>query len=291
MTETIYRIRGRHISHPDLAIIQSAVTQHWSKGRTAISRLICERWNWRQPNGKLKECACRAILLGLERKGVIDLPPRLCGNTRRTPRNTHQLHIDIDTSDITGKLSGLPPPALTMVCNTGDQALWNYLVDQYHYLGKPAIVGASLKYIARIDGRPVACLGWGSAAWNVACRDKYIGWDSITREANLHKIVNNARFLILPWGRCIPNLASKVLSANIRILSNDWMKLYSHPIILLETFIDQSRFQGTCYKAANWRSIGETVGRGKYGSKRGACSIKSVWIYPLIDHYREMLHE
>ena len=288
MTETIYHLRGRHISQADLAIVQSTVAQHWSKGRSAISRLICEQWNWRQPNGEIKERACRAMLVSLEQKGLIDLLPRLRGNSRRTSRSTRQLRVDIDTSEIDGKLSDFPAPALAMIRNTGDEALWDYLIDQYHYLGKPAIVGAHLKFIARIDGRPVACLGWGSAAWQVACRDSHIGWDATTREANLHKIVNNVRFLILPWVR-IPHLASKVLAANIRVLASEWMKIYSHPVTLLETFVDQSRFQGTCYKAANWNLIGETVGRGKYGATRGVCSTKTVWIYPLVDRYREKL--
>jgi hypothetical protein len=228
------------------------------------------------------------MLVSLEQKGLIDLLPRLRGNSRRISRSTRQLRVDIDTSEIDGKLSDFPSPALAMIRNTGDEALWDYLIGQYHYLGKPAIVGAHLKFIARIDGRPVACLGWGSAAWQVACRDSHIGWDATTREANLHKIVNNVRFLILPWVR-IPHLASKVLAANIRILAGEWMKIYSHPVTLLETFVDQSRFQGTCYKAANWNLIGETVGRGKYGATRGVCSTKTVWIYPLIDRYREKL--
>lgn len=289
MTETIYHIRGRHISHVDLTTVRSTVAQHWSKGRTAISRLLCQQWNWRQANGTIKERACREMLVSLEQKGLIELPPRLRGNTRRPPKNTRQLRLDIDTSDIIGILSDFPPPTLTMIRQTFDGALWDYLVDHYHYLGRPAIVGAHLKYLACINGRPVACLGWGSPAWQVACRDSHIGWDPATREANLHKIVNNVRFLILPWVR-IPHLASKVLAANIRVLASDWMTFYSHPITLLETFVDQSRFQGTCYKAANWRKIGETVGRGKYGAKKGACSIKSVWIYPLAMDYRETLH-
>lgn len=177
-----------------------------------------------------------------------------------------------------------------MVRNPDDEALWNCLIDQYHYLGKPAIVGAHLKFIARLDDRPVACLGWGSAAWQVGCRDRHIGWDAPTRAANLHQIVNNVRFLILPWVR-IPHLASKVLAANMRVLAREWEKTYSQPIALLETFVDSARFQGTCYRAANWHKIGDTVGRGKYGATKGCCSIKSVWIYPLVKKYREKLHE
>jgi hypothetical protein len=289
LTESTYRLRGRHIGHADLATIRSTVTEHWSKGRSAISRLLCEQWNWRQANGKLKERACRALLFSLQQKGVIDLPPRQRGNTRRPPQKT-SCQLCVDSSEIAGKISEFPPPTLTMIRQTADQALWDYLIAEYHYLGNPLIVGAHIKYLAYIDDRPVACLGWGSAAWQVACRDNHIDWDSSTREANLHKIVNNVRFLILPWVR-IPHLASKVLAANIRVLASDWGRLYSHPVALLETFVDQSKFQGTCYKAANWLKIGETVGRGKYGATKGCCSTKSVWIYPLTNRYQDKLHE
>jgi hypothetical protein len=136
----------------------------------------------------------------------------------------------------------------------------------------------------------VACLGWGSAAWKVGCRDTLIGWNTETRQTNLQNVVNNVRFLILPWVR-VEHLASKVLALNLRVLVNDWQRFYAHAIVLAETFVDTERFQGTCYRAANWIRIGETKGRGKYDREnRYATSIKAVYLYPLTKNYRERLH-
>jgi hypothetical protein len=177
-----------------------------------------------------------------------------------------------------------------MVRQTPDEALWDYLIDSHHYLGRPWIVGACLKYLAYLDGRLVACLGWGAAAWKVQCRDGVIGWDTATRQTNLHKVVNNVRFLILPWVR-VKHLASKVLAANLRVLVCDWQRFYSQEISLAETFVDTERFAGTCYKAANWTRIGETKGRGKYDRyNRFDSSVKAVYLYPLAGNYRERLN-
>jgi hypothetical protein len=151
-------------------------------------------------------------------------------------------------------------------------------------------VGSYLKYLVYLDGRLVACLGWGSAAWKVGCRDAFIGWNAETRKANLHKVVNNVRFLILPWVQ-VEHLASKVLALNLRVLASDWQRFYCQAIALAETFVDIERFAGTCYKAANWNRIGLTKGRGKY-DRYNKCteSVKAVYLYPLARDYRERLH-
>ena len=155
---------------------------------------------------------------------------------------------------------------------------------------RPWIVGSYLKYIAYLDGRPVACLGWGSAAWKVACRDQMIGWSLSSRESNLHKVINNVRFLILPWVR-VEHLASKVLAANTRSLGRDWQNFYNSPVVLLETFVDTQRFAGICYRAANWKCIGTTRGRGKYDRLHQASgSAKAVFVYPLTRDFREALN-
>ena len=289
MAEVLDQIRGRQIGPDDLRSIRATVSEHWASGRSAISRLLCERWNWRQPNGQLKEMACRALLLWLEAKGVLQLPPRQ-KESFRAPRRTDRQVFAVDSSPVEGTVSDFGSLTIRMVRQTPDEAFWDYLVDTHHYLGRPWIVAASLKYLAYLDGRLVACLGWGSAAWKVACRDALIGWDRETREANLHKVVNNVRFLVLPWVR-IPHLASKVLAANLRALPRDWQSFYCHQIALAETFVDTERFAGTCYKAANWTRIGETQGRGKY-DRHNECaqSVKGVFLYPLTKNYRERLH-
>ena len=289
MAEFLYQIRGRHIGPDDLHDIRSMISDHWSSGRSAISRVLCERWDWRQPNGQLKEMACRALLLSLEAKGAFELPPRQ-KESFRAPRRTDRQVFAVDTSPLEGSVAEFRSLTIKMIRRTPDEALWDHLVDTYHYLGRPWIVGACLKYLVYLDGRLVACVGWGSAAWKVECRDRLIGWDAPSRQANLHQVVNNVRFLILPWVR-ISHLASKVLALNLRVLASDWQGFYYHGIALAETFVDTERFAGTCYKAANWMRIGETKGRGKYDRHRCAeATVKAVYLYPLVRDYRERLH-
>lgn len=289
MAEVLYKIRGRHIGSDDLDDIRATVADNWASGRSAISRLLCHRWDWRQPNGQFKEMACRALLLSLESKGALELPPRQ-KESFRAPRRTDRQVFAVDTTPIEGSVARFGSLTITMVRQTPEEPLWDHLVHTYHYLGRPWIVGACLKYLVHLDGRLVACLGWGSAAWKVESRDETIGWDRATREANLQKVVNNVRFLILPWIR-VEHLASKVLAANLRTLASDWHSFYAQEIALAETFVDVERFAGTCYKAANWMRIGETKGRGKYDRyNRYAASVKAVYLYPLAKNYRERLH-
>lgn len=289
MTEQTYQIRGRLIDQNDLNTIRGVVATHWDNGRSAIARILCEQWNWYQANGRLKDRACRVMLLALEKKGEITLPPRL-KETYRHPKKANRREYIIDSSEMVGTISGFGSLTIKMVRRTPDEGLWDFLVDRHHYLGTPWIVGSYLKYLAYLDDRLVACLGWGSAAWKVAERDRMIGWDSQTREANLHKVVNNVRFLILPWVN-IRHLASKVLALNTRTLQNDWLAFYNQPVSLLETFVDTTRFQGTCYKAANWSWVGNTKGRGKYDREnKHAEPIKAVFLYPLTRNFREELN-
>jgi len=290
MSQT-YRIRSRTIVHGELDTIRSIVTQNWAEGRSAISRILCQHWNWRQENGLLKDMACRALLLVLEKKGEIELPPRLNENFR-FPRKAPSNIAAYDESEIIGRVSDFGSLTIRMVRFGPDEALWDHLVDKYHYLARPWIVGSYLKYIACLGERPVACLGWGSAAWKVACRDQIIGWDPATRERNLHRVIDNVRFLILPWVH-IEHLASKVLAANIRILAKDWLHFYRSTVVLLETFVDTQRFAGTCYRAANWICVGETKGRGKYDYRHTKClsAVKAVFLYALNKNYRELLND
>lgn len=289
MPDKKYCIRGRHIDDADLEMIRTVIADHWDKGRSAISRILCQNWDWRQANGLLKERGCRVLLLTLEKKGEIKLPPRMWESFRH-PKRADRKEYPHDTAPLCGTVSDFRSLTIKMVRSTQDEGLWDYLIDKYHYLGNPWIVGSYLKHIAYLNGRPVSCLGWGSAAWKVACRDTFIGWDSATREANIHKVVNNVRFLILPWVR-IKHLASKLLAANIRILADDWQDYYRQPVTLLETFIEKDRFAGTCYKAANWQYVGLTQGRGRNDIRNERLRpVKAVYLYPLQKNYREVLH-
>lgn len=288
VTAPTYQIRGRCIDQADLAVIREIIARHWQEGRSAISRILCRRWQWHQANGQLKDRACRVMLLTLEKKGEIALPPRK-KESFRYPKKAGRRSYSIDSTELAGAISEFSSLTIKMVRRTPDEGLWDYLVDRHHYLGTPWIVGSYLKYLAYLDGHLVACLGWGSAAWKVAERDRMIGWKHQEREANLHKVVNNVRFLILPWVN-VRHLASKVLAANIRTLSSDWQDFYNQQICLLETFVDTTRFKGTCYKAANWVHVGNTKGRGKYDRKNESAEpVKAVFVYPLTRTFREEL--
>ena len=281
-------IRTRTISQPDLEFIQVTVNAHWDKGRTQISKILCQKWNWFQPNGRPKDMACREILLTLHRNGLLDLPPGK-HDGRNLKRNRSIPIVLIDQSAIQSKLSDLPIVQLKLVRNTPLEPLYNSLVQQHHYLSYRQIVGNHLKYIAFIEDRPVACLGWGSAAWSVKSRDSLIGWDKATKENNLHFVANNTRFLILPWVK-VKFLASKLLALNAKRIFNDWMRVYNHPIYLLETFVEKDRFKGTCYKAANWLCVGQTKGTAKRGHDHlFHGKIKDVYLYPLRKDFRKKL--
>lgn len=281
-------IRKKTIYKTDLDLIQAIVDRHWDIGRKHISKILCHQWNWRQPNGRLKDMACRELLLTLKRKGLITLPSRLT-SANNEKRNRAIPVVEINQSPLQGKLSALPPVTLTLVRHTSLEPLYNSLVQQHHYLGYRQIVGNHLKYMAFIEDRPVACLGWGSAAWSVKSRDAFIGWDKATKDGNLHFVANNTRFLILPWvsAKC---LASKILALNARRISYDWHKVYHHPVYLLETFVEKDRFKGTCYRAANWLCVGHTKGSTKRGNHHlFHGTIKDVYLYPLRRDFREKL--
>ena len=288
MAEQLYHIRGRQIDRKTIDFINQQIPAYWDKGRSALSRFLCEQWNWRQPNGRLKDRACRVLLLKLEEKSEITLPPKLL-NARQTRRRKVRASYDGNTAELTGTVSSFRSLTIKMVRHTQDEKTWDTLVDQYHYLGHRPIVGAYLKYMAWLDEWLVACLGWGSAAWKVQSRDQFIGWDEATRQQNLAGVVNNVRFLILPWIK-VEHLASKVLAANMRVLQQDWRQYYNQSVVLLETFVETSRFQGTCYKAANWQLVGHTTGRGKYDrTHQHSQPVKAVFVYPLSKDFREQL--
>lgn len=289
MAETSFNIRGRQIDGQAMETIRDLIQKKGFLGRTALSRILSKRWNWVQPNGLLKDRACRVLLLTLQSKGLIELPARL--RIRESfNRKTFCVSREVSREAVTGKVSEFRSLTIEMVRFTPEEKLWDHLVYTHHYLGHPWIVGAYLKYLAYLDGRLVACLGWGSASWKVACRDNFIGWGATLRKRNLSKVVNNVRFLILPWVK-VEHLASKVLAANVRRLAADWQSLYQESPVLLETFVDLARFRGTCYRAAGWRCVGATSGISKsrnvyyyHGQP------KAVYLYPLAKDFRERLH-
>lgn len=285
-------IRGRQIGSKELNQIRSVIARQWTQGRVAISRELCRLWNWRQENGHLKGQVCRILLRKLESKDLITLPPSKRGLANPPNRRYYvppPEPPEVDTSPLETAIEDLPPVRLAMVRRTAHEGLWNYLVYRYHYEGFRIIVGSHLKYIAWAGDRPVACLSWSSSVFRIAARDRFIGWDPQARNRNIRHVVNNNRFLLLPWVRC-KNLASHLLGLSARIIGRDWHAFYGYPAYLLETFVDQARFRGTCYKAANWTLVGETAGYAKkdnrfyeHGRK------KDVLLFPLVRDFRKRL--
>ena len=253
--------------------------------RNRLSQTFCRHVNWFKPDGGLKEMSCRVALLKLQRSGLIELPlPR---QTRpdhavipRTPQGEpgDETVLDAGSLDIQFELVG-----------PKNRALWNELIDRYHYLGFCRTGGAQLRYFVHGDGKQFALLGFCAAAWKVACRDAFIGWSDEERKNHLHRAVNNSRFLILPWVKA-RNLASRILSMAARRLPDVWQERYHYRPALLESFVDSGRFAGTCYKASNWVCAGSTTGRGKWDRDHSSQKpVKTVWLYPLERRFKEAL--
>ena len=273
----------------DVAFIRHFIVENPGDSRWMLSRKLCQAWNWVQPNGALRDMVCRGLMLQLDRMGQIELPPvrvRIVNpflNRKKPPR------IEIDQTPIEGKLSDIVPLEFRQVRRTDAEALFNSLIEEHHYLGYCQPVGEQLKYLVFLKGRPVACLAWSSAPRHIGSRDRFIGWTKQMREKNLSLIACNTRFLILPWVR-VSCLASHLLGKMVKILPVDWERFYHHPLYYLETFVDQERFQGTCYRAANWLTIGQTTGRGKNDQTGKANrSLKDVLGYPLSKDFRDPL--
>ncbi len=234
--------------------------------------------------------ACRKFLLKLERNGLITLPPP----RRQSPnslRNKEVPFVSHSTTKLRCQLSTQCPLIVTKVKErTNDSALFNYLLSKYHYLGFINTVGENLKYLVKnSSGTPLSCLLYSSAAWKTQPRDAFIGWDAEIRQKNLIYIANNTRFLIFPWVN-IENLASHLLSLISKRIGSDWMIKYGHPVYLLETFADRSRFSGTSYKAAGWNNVGQTKGRTREDRHHSIkCSIKDIYLYPLSRRFRQEL--
>ena len=237
--------------------------------------------------GKYKDISCRDLLRALDKKGLICLPAARWAP--RTPGSGADkvIHVEHDTAPVDAKLRDIMPIRTEIVSAPEDVQLFKTYIHQYHYLGFDRSVGENIKYFVYSNiGTILACLMFGSAS--CADRDYYIGWNREQRARNLVFMTANTRYLILPWVH-VPCLASHVLGAIARRLSTDWEGKYGHPLFLLETYVEP-RFKGTCYRAANWRHVGETTGLGR-NSKTGerVLPIKAVLLYPLRDDFRERL--
>ena len=277
------RYCGRDFSPDEIKQIRQLITQDPQLSRAELSRLTCRNLQWFKADGGLKDMSARVAMLRMQDDGLIVLPPPRCKRPDPTVHLTDQTNPGVAIEQPAGTLT---PIHLQLVQCKSDSRLWNEYIERYHYLGHKPLPGAQLRYFIYAQNQPIALLGFGAAAWQTAPRDLFIGWSHEQRKKNLHLIVNNARFLILPWVQS-KNLASMILSKAARQLPKDWQAQYNYRPVLMETFVEKPRFEGTCYKAANWQYLGQTKGRGKLGpAGKQSVPIKDLWVYPLDTEFK-----
>ena len=285
---TPVRFCGRDFSSNDLELIRTIIAADDRPNRAEISRRVCRALEWIRSEGRLKDMSCRVALLRMHRSGLIALPPPEKGNRNGQRGRTISARSDPEFP-VTKSADQLEQLHLQVVSGKGQSSLWNDYVQRYHYLGYQPLPGAQIRYFICSEKQILGALGFGAAAWKTSPRDQWIGWCHEQRTQKLHLIVNNARFLILPWITS-PNLASKTLAMAAARLPDDWQITYGYRPVLMETFVEKQRFSGTCYKAANWIYIGDTKGRGKLDVRHEhRLPVKAIFVYPLARHFRPLL--
>ncbi len=287
-SNTSLRYCGRLFSTKEINQIQQLITDEPRLNRAQLSRRVCDMIGWLRPDGRRKDMSCRVAMLRMHRDGLIILPKpqKGNGNGRNRPRLTSASDPREPVSLPAGALGRL---LFRPVNSPSDSLLWNELIERYHYLGYKPLPGAQIRYLVFSENHLLAALGFGAAAWTIAPRDRFIGWTNKQRVANLHLVINNARFLILPWITS-PNLASKILAGVNKQLPQHWQTRYGYKPVLLETFVEKNRFRGTCYRAANWIYVGTTQGRGKLDRyKLYQLPVKDIFLYPLSKTFRQIL--
>ena len=287
-TSASARFCGRDFSPGELERIRAIIGQG-QVCRSQLARQVCQEFGWLNAQGRLKEMSCKVALLRMERAGLLVLPPPRArnGNGKR-PRPAQHL-LALEQTPLTLPAHQLHPLSLVLARTRPERLLYRQIMVQHHYLGYCPMAGAQLRYLLFNGSRLLGGLGFGASAWSLADRDRLIGWSSTQRQRNLHLVLNNHRFLLLPWVHC-PNLASRVLGLVCRRLAADWFSHYGYRPVLLETFVQLPRFTGTAYRAANWRYVGLTKGRGKLEKLHQAIlPQKAIFLYPLRPDFKEIL--
>ena len=283
--------RGRNVTGEQIAFIRRLIADRPELSRWKLSRELCEAWQWKQTNGALRDMVCRGLLLLLHRTGEIELPPVRRVVRNRIAERARPARVEMEECPLHGSLRELQPLEFVQVRRTPEEGLFHSLLEQHHYLGYERPVGEHLKYLVKASGQVIACLAWSSAPRHLKLRDRYLGWSEEARERNVHLLAYNTRFLIVPWVE-VPHLASHILGRMAKIVSVEWQRLYAHPIYWLETFVDTSRFAGTCYRAANWQVIGTTQGRGhRAPTLEQTRPVKKMLGLPLHRRFREILSQ
>ena len=280
------RYCGREFSDTELERIRQLSTEP-KMNRYVLSLRVCQEFKWYKLDGGLKDMSCRVALLRMQTDGLVQLPTPRSQNTnrRREIVNTEKTDPQVPIISPVGQLHGIQ----FELVSKSNSRLWTEYINRYHYLGYKPLPGAQLRYFVRSNEGLLALFGFGAAAWKTLPRDEFIGWTPQVQETRLHLVVNNARYLILPWVQS-KNLASKLLGLVTKRLIQDWQKRYGYSPVLLETFVEKDRFRGTCYRAANWTYLGETTGRGKLDRKNTpSLPIKDILVFPLSKDFRKTL--
>jgi hypothetical protein len=286
------RFCGRVFSKQELELLRGMAREYAGLGITEIARTVCELLDWKRANGRLKDQECRRLLERLRDQGWLTLPP-VRNSGPQGPRRIRLSEASAPQAVLEGSAGEFAPLELRVVESRSESRLWTELIERYHYLTYRVPIGANLRYLVRSrrSGEQVlACLLWSSPAWKMAPRDQWIGWNQEQRARNLQLVVNNGRYLILPWVH-VRGLASKILGQCARQLPGDWERRYGYRPLLLETLVDARRFRGTCYRAANWIRVGQTQGRGRMDREHRAHGLapKDIYLYPLCRNVRQQL--
>lgn len=280
------RYSGKIFTENDIQLIRKIIITNPQMTRTALSKEVCRQLKWYKPNGELKEMRCRVVMIQMHNDLLIKLPKaRNCFHLNKAIKHTSKTDMQ---NGIIERVDFINDIKLHLIDKT-NTSLWNEYIDRYHYLGFKKLPGSQLRYFAYAGNQIIACLGFGAAAWKTAARDQFIGWNAHQKEKNLQLVINNSRFLILPWIKS-KNLASKLLSMVVRQLPNDWQNRYRYKPVLIETFVESKRFLGTCYKAANWINVGKTKGRGRNDTdNKYSLPVKDIFLFPVTKDFRKFL--
>lgn len=281
---------GRQFSSAELHLICELVKRCAGLSRMELAHTVCELLQWQRPGGGLKARECREFLERLERQAVLQLPPKRptkpVGSRTRVPLSGRGEAAAV----LQGKVGAFEPIVLEAVQTEPQRLLYRELVGRHHYLGHAVPFGAHLRYLFHSGEQVLGAMQFSSPAWRMAVRERWIGWDEPARRGNLQRVLSQSRFLILPWVH-IANLASVVLSRALRRVRQDWQARYGVEPLLVETLVDESRYSGHCYRAANWIWLGHTSGRGRMdrGHRREGAAPKAVWVYPLVANAAQLL--
>ena len=283
MNTNQYVFRGRYFNEEEIRLIQSIVEKHYSKGRKAIARIICESIDWHQPNGRLKIVSCLEALRRMSERGIVNLPSsNLTGGYHPIRLLTSEdVGFSPPEKEITGSVGEMGRISFKLAKPGREEGLWRYLIQSYHYLGYRRVVGRYLKYFIYLGDELVGLIGFSDGLYHHHLREGFLGWSRRELEEKRHLVVNNFRFLILPWVR-VKNLGSKILGEVVDVLKEDWRRIYGYSPIAIETFVDAEMFSGAVYRASNWICLGKTEGKGRRGMNyffHGR--VRHYYIYPV----------